>query len=191
MDNGWEGCMVTNWTNGWMGEDWAARTTAAKASRRSVIRRPLKSGLEAAESALGPITERTTSLLSAPSAHWRGTEWTTSPASTQSARWRLTERTTSLASTQCARWRLTERTAGSVNTQSACWRRTLDGRTGNLVIWTSERTELRGKFEAEDGSDCPSRLSSRVVVGQAPEGYVRVAKFGVGQENIIRSPSDS
>ncbi|KAE9203662.1 hypothetical protein PF005_g14093 [Phytophthora fragariae] len=64
-------------------------------------------------------------------------------------------------------------------------------RTNDLVIWTSDRTEFRGEFEAEDGSDCPSRLSSRVAVGQAPEAYVRVAKFGVGQENFIRSTSGS
>ncbi|KAE9178728.1 hypothetical protein PF004_g25395 [Phytophthora fragariae] len=32
-------------------------------------------------------------------------------------------------------------------------------RADDLVIWTSDRTEFRGEFEAEDGSDCPSRLS--------------------------------
>ncbi|KAE8980551.1 hypothetical protein PR001_g24249 [Phytophthora rubi] len=32
-------------------------------------------------------------------------------------------------------------------------------RVDDLVIWTSDRTEFRGEFEAEDGSDCPSRLS--------------------------------
>ncbi|KAE9215498.1 hypothetical protein PF004_g14733 [Phytophthora fragariae] len=64
-------------------------------------------------------------------------------------------------------------------------------RADDLVIWTIDRTEFRGEFEAEDGSDCPSRLSSRVAVGQAPEAYVRVAKFGVGQENFIRSTSGS
>ncbi|KAE9159139.1 hypothetical protein PF002_g32930 [Phytophthora fragariae] len=52
-----------------------------------------------------------------------------------------------------------------------------------------ERTDLRREFEAENGSDWPSRLSSRVVVGQAPKAYVRVAKFGVGQDNFSRSPS--
>nr|KAE8933283.1 hypothetical protein PF009_g16706 [Phytophthora fragariae] len=61
----------------------------------------------------------------------------------------------------------------------------------DLVIWTSDRTEFRGEFEAKDGSDRPSRLSSRVAVGQAPEAYVRVAKFGVGQEDFIRNPSGS
>ncbi|KAE9174012.1 hypothetical protein PF004_g26785 [Phytophthora fragariae] len=61
----------------------------------------------------------------------------------------------------------------------------------DLVIWTSDRTEFRGEFEAKDGSDRPSRLSIRVAVGQAPEAYVRVAKFGVGQEDFIRNPSGS
>ncbi|KAE8973725.1 hypothetical protein PF011_g25135 [Phytophthora fragariae] len=61
----------------------------------------------------------------------------------------------------------------------------------DLVIWTSDRTEFRGEFEAKDGSDRPSRLSSRVAVGQAPEAYVQVAKFGVGQEDFIRNPSGS
>ncbi|KAE9053970.1 hypothetical protein PF010_g32723 [Phytophthora fragariae] len=51
--------------------------------------------------------------------------------------------------------------------------------------------EFRGEFEAKDGSDRPSRLSSRVAVGQASEAYVRVAKFGVGQEDFIRNPSGS
>ncbi|KAE9290182.1 hypothetical protein PR003_g25360 [Phytophthora rubi] len=32
-------------------------------------------------------------------------------------------------------------------------------RADDLVIWTSDRTEFRGEFEAEGGSDCPSRLS--------------------------------
>nr|KAE8918573.1 hypothetical protein PF009_g31114 [Phytophthora fragariae] len=61
----------------------------------------------------------------------------------------------------------------------------------DLVIWTSDRMEFRGGFEAKDGSDRPSRLSSRVAVGQASEAYVRVAKFGVGQEDFIRNPSGS
>ncbi|KAE9136825.1 hypothetical protein PF010_g1544 [Phytophthora fragariae] len=53
MDDGGEVRMATDWTDERVGEDWAARTTADRATRRSVIRRPLKSGIEAAESALG------------------------------------------------------------------------------------------------------------------------------------------
>ncbi|KAE9300516.1 hypothetical protein PR003_g22737 [Phytophthora rubi] len=60
-----------------------------------------------------------------------------------------------------------------------------DGRPGDLD------EQAHGVSREVRGGDCPSRLSSRVVVGQALEAYVRVAKFGVGQENSIRSPSVS
>ncbi|KAE8953536.1 hypothetical protein PF011_g32384 [Phytophthora fragariae] len=164
MDDGGEVRMATDWTDERVGEDWAARTTADRATRRSVIRRPLKSGIEAAESALG-------GRLGGRSGGRQGGEI---------AQLRI-----------CHEGHSTERTTGPASTLSACCRPTgrTTGPANGLVIWTSERTELRGEFEAEDGSDCPSRLSSRVVVGQAPEAYVRVAKFGVGQDNFSRSTS--
>ncbi|KAE9007175.1 hypothetical protein PR003_g7687 [Phytophthora rubi] len=83
-------------------------------------------------------------------------------------------------------------THGADEEPSECAERSLATHgADDLVIWTSDRTEFRGEFEAKDGSDRPSRLSSRVAVGQAPEAYVRVAKFGVGQEDFIRNPSGS